>query len=188
MLHRKTTTSGVLAIMLIVLATTTASGQSSWNNSFGGSFGLAGNWTPAVVPTGGVIFGLSSPGYVVTMDTSRWTFYLEINNDTVTIDLKGYTYQLFNSGLFVGYFGGNKGVLTLQNGGFECQLAQLACSVGLRGAVQVVGGTWWKNNDTMTVGLAGTGQLTVSGGGTVTGTPSATLGQNAGPARSSSTA
>ena len=168
----------VMACFGTFLAIAAAAGAADyeWSNPGGGTFDIAGNWTPAAVPgpADTAIFDLSSAGYTVTLTGSVVNDRLVVRDDIVTVNLGGaYSYLLLASGpdqsVVVGEFDGDAGHLTITNGPLGSFIGNLGVFPGASGQVTVDGaGARWDLMDYLLVGDAGSGQLTVSGGGVVT--------------------
>ncbi|MCE5339941.1 MAG: hypothetical protein LLF92_02265 [Planctomycetaceae bacterium] len=111
----------------------------TWNNSAGGTFGDANNWTPQGVPglDGGDIVRFTLPAaYTVTFDNYFSNDALYVDGSNVTMDLGGYNYSLdylseYDRSVNIGQY--DRAGLTINNGNVysrEVSIGQYSDSAG----------------------------------------------------------
>lgn len=132
---------------LAILATTASvSAQSIWTGAIDDNWFNAGNWAPAVLPTGPTWVNSITPGPVI--------------DGGPAVSLTGLT--------VIARDAGTTGGLVVRNGGsLATESARIAFSPGSIGTVMIDAGGW--NVDTsLVVASAASGTLTIVNGGTVT--------------------
>ncbi len=164
-------------LLLLLIAADSHAADKRWNNTFGGAFNAAANWSGGVPGSGDIAeFGLATlftPGtYTVAFDVSPTNQAVHVEDDSVTFDLNGRTYT---TTLFVGNEIGNQagslGQLTITDGTWHVDSASDSIDVGAvatsTGSLTVTTAGRITGLPSIFAGLLGTGTLTVQNGGTV---------------------
>jgi len=140
----------------------------NWINRSGGWFGLGSNWSSGAVPGSGdtAVFSLGAPTYNVTFDTNYTNAELRIRNDAVSLDLRGFTYDISSghANVTVGQSAGEVGKLTVSGGVLSDTSGYVAYDADSCGTVVVSAGAKWQNSESLTVGVSGAGSLNIEGG------------------------
>ena len=144
-----------------------------WTNASGGTFGTAGNWTPAV-PDQYDIAGLNTAGtYTINFAAAATNHRLIARAGTVTMNLGGNSYTLTSStyegSVIVGRYSGNNAQLGVANGMFNTMETVLAEQPGSSGLLVIgIGGTWNCGGDVYVggncLGAGGSGILQFNNG------------------------
>jgi T5SS/PEP-CTERM-associated repeat protein len=154
-------------VTVLCLGTRVEAVDRFWQAPFGGSFNAGGNWQGGVVPGASDVahFGFTLDptiiqlNYIVSFSASVTNQVLKIEDDFVTFDLNGRTYATTaNSGNEIGNVAGRTGRLTITDGTWNLSPADAFVDIG---AV-----------------ANGSGSLTVSTGGQITGSPFIIVGSN----------
>jgi T5SS/PEP-CTERM-associated repeat protein len=175
---------GLFAVLISITAVGSAARADDklWNNTHGGSFNTAGNWTGGVPGLSDVAhFGITTNqifpfSYNVGFDVNPQNARLLVEDDFVNFNLNAHTYTL-NAGSAneVGNVSGRAGRLTLSGGnlsiGFQGTMTIGSVAGGSGGLVVTTGGRltgatpgFFPN---VTVGSSGNGSLTLADTGKV---------------------
>jgi T5SS/PEP-CTERM-associated repeat protein len=137
-----------------------------WDNPAGGSFHVAGNWNPSVIPgsVDSAFFNLDDPGYTVTLISNVTNAHFQVQRDVVTLSLGPTTYSLTNiESLYVAANPGQDGRLTLSGG----TLSTVNTRIGGAGTgfIQQNSNNVWNSSGILFVGpdSGGPGSLTILG-------------------------
>jgi T5SS/PEP-CTERM-associated repeat protein len=141
----------------------------SWTNALGGSFQVDSNWNPLGVPGAldTAVLGLPGP-YIVTFSSGAAFELLNASDGSATLALGTFTCSL--GGLIVGDSPGDAGTLTLQDGTMSVTpiipplTLRIGKDAGAAGTLVLGPGAQLATTDTLLVGDAGSGTVTVSGG------------------------
>jgi T5SS/PEP-CTERM-associated repeat protein len=145
--------------------------QRVWNAPGGGALGQPSNWLGGVVPGLGDegLFNLGA-AYNATLAAALTTDRFSVGGDEFTINLGTNTLALQRAigltdpSLAVGLQSGVEGAITFVNGDVFSIYTSLGLAPGSLGSATVSGATSWTNNQTMVVGDAGVGSLSVLNG------------------------
>jgi len=160
-----------------------------WNAPFGGEFSEPTNWLGGSAPvwwSDNAVFDLSLTGYVVDVTMPTTTQGLIIRDDTVTLELNGYTYDVNGwtfdgNGVVVGQGAGDVGNLNVTNGSLNSFSTIIAESSGSSGAINISGpGAAMTGDPVLIIGGGGNGQFTVENGGTMLGRGTHVIGRDSG--------
>ncbi|MFG0275704.1 MAG: hypothetical protein ACF8QF_11665 [Phycisphaerales bacterium] len=156
-----------------------AGAQRVWNAPGGGQLGDPANWLGGVAP------GLSDEGlfnlgatYNASLSAGLTTDRFSVGSDDFTINLSTNTLSLQRAvgladpSLAVGLQSGVAGAITFINGDVTSVFTSLGFASGSTGSATVSGATSWNNSQTMVVGDAGVGSLSVLNGAVLTNGPS----------------
>ncbi len=181
-----TAAAGLGALLGLLAADVDASGpgiQRNWINSAGGSFHNATNWLPFGVP-GPLDTAEFDVGalYTVSFSQSATNKLLVIDDIDVTFDLPPLAVYALN-GVVIGDNNTlTPGGLRLTNGIVSVQplppppppeppppplMVRIGKDIGVTGELSVSGTAQFSSTDTVIIGDAGTGLMTIFGGGTV---------------------
>jgi len=131
-------------LAVLVLWPALAAAQSNfWLTDTGGSFGDPGNWSLGVpMPDPTPTFNLHSPGYHVYLDHTYTTTALNVRDDSVSLNLGGFRYDLllFDQSVLVGRDAGDSGYLALSGGVLSGYAGTLGRDAGSSGTVVVAAG------------------------------------------------
>ena len=153
--------------------------QRVWNAPGGGALGEPTNWLAGVVPGLGDegLFSLGAT-YNASLAAALTTDRFSVGSDDFTINLGTNTLDLQRSvgltdpSLAVGLQSGETGAITFINGDVTSVYTSLGFASGSIGSATVSGATSWTNSQTMVVGDAGVGSLSVMNGAVLTNGPS----------------
>ncbi len=158
---------GVVALSLF--ATTGIAADIDWNNAAGGVFGTASNWTGGIAPSpsDAARFNLGGAAYNVSLAGNQSIDQLRIGNDTVTLDLGAFTYNLTHtstvgSSLEVGQGSGDIANLTVRNGALSTQVSEVGAG-GSTATLNISTGATWQASNFNTINANGTVNV-VNGG------------------------
>ena len=151
----------------------------AWSNATGGNFSDGANWNSGSVPlaSDNALFDLGSAGYAVDLGANQTTDQLTVSNDTVTLNLGGFTYTQTATGLsnsvVVGQDPGDVGTLTLSNGTIAPANIVIG-KTGSTGTLTIAASATVDAGSTvsgsfMIVGDGGTGVVDVTNGGHLIG-------------------
>jgi T5SS/PEP-CTERM-associated repeat protein len=153
------------------LSTATARAQppSDWNNTSGGSFSLATNWTPNGAPgaAGYARFNLPNT-YAVTFAGGVSNSKFSVNQGNVTFALGGFTYAQTGIPNDIG-IGSSPATLTVQNGTVNNDGLGIGAITGATGTLIVdTAATFNMGSSSLSVGGGGSGTLVVQNGASLT--------------------
>ncbi|HEX5472304.1 MAG TPA: hypothetical protein VFW73_10475, partial [Lacipirellulaceae bacterium] len=145
----------------------TKSGERRWSNTAGGDFSAGSNYFTGAAPAASdfVVFSRPSASYTVTASGPVATDRASVRQGNVIWDLTGGSYTLSNSNaatpsLAVGEFQGTA-ALAVSGGALNTMNAAIGGTAVGSGALTLNANSNWTNSDSVIVGAAGAGTLTI---------------------------
>ena len=132
------------------------------------------NWSPSGLPALADVarFNLGT-SYTVSFANVSKINRIIVGNDNVILDMRGGTYTATSSAqtsLLMGVKAADAARLQIKNGTLNTYQTILGSAANSSGAVTVSAGGIWNGLGSLTLGSLGSGNLTVTGGGTVSAT------------------
>lgn len=161
-----------VSALALVAAVAPASAQTVWTGAIDSNWFNAGNWQPAILPSGPTWINSNTPGAVISGGPAVSLMGTTIigrdagTNGSLTVNGAGSALTV-GQGLQIGWSG--NGTLNIGNGGtVSSGDGLIAWNQGSAGTVTIDGaGSAWNSNAGITLGNFGNGIVTVRNGGSI---------------------